>query len=224
MTKTIMIKISAVLVLVALIAGGVGYLVWDKTTDYYEENPIILEKTVTKTKPAKPQIIEKEVSISEATIKSGLNEIGILDTAEYYFTHCSKYSENVQVWGCEVPFSESSFIYSYDGRIKAGIDFSEITVEVNERKRVITITLPPVTITGFEIDTDSFTLYDESISIINNISVESMADTISEIELDEREKAVDKGLLETAEKNAKLLVENFANGLYGANGYTIVVE
>lgn len=225
MTDSRILKtIAAVTVIVALKAAGASYLTWDQTKSYYDENPVILESVVTRTVTAEPQIIEKEVTISGETICSGLEEIGTLNTAEYYFTHVSKYEDSVEFLGCEVPFSESSFVYSYDGRICAGVDFSEIAVEVDEESRTITVTLPPVMITSFEIDTDSFTLYDESESLINQISVEAMADSISEIELDEREKAVDKGLLETAEENAKVLIENFMDGLYEANSYTVVIQ
>lgn len=216
--------IITVLVTGIIVGSLTCYYVWDITKDYYEENPVILETVITKTLPGKTEVVEKEVTISGATIKEGFNEIGTLNTSEYFYTHVAKYSSNVELFCHEVPFSESSYIYSYDGRVCAGMDFSDIEVEVDDFSRVIIITLPAIEITGFEIDTDSFKLYDESISFINRLSIETMADTLSEIEAEETQNAIERGILDRAEENAELLVRNFMDGLYEANGYSVEIH
>ena len=222
MTKSIIKNIVKAVLVIIVVFAACSY-VWNKTKTYYEENPIILETVVEKTVQCEPEIIEKEITISGATIDEGLNEIGILNTAEYYFTHVGKYSENKTIWGYDVPFSESSYIYSYDGRVCAGMDFAAIEVDVDQNYRTITLTLPQVEITGFEIESDSFVLYEEDISLINRLSVETMADSITSMEEEERKNAVEKGILDTAERNAELLVRNFLNGLYEVNGYSVVI-
>ena len=218
------IKLLIKLVIVLAVVGGACLFVWNKTRQHYEENPIILDNVTTETVQGPVEFIEKEIQISSATINEGLREIGVLNTAEYYFTHIGKYSETEQLFGYDIPFTESSYIYSYDGTICAGLDFSAVLVDVDQDTRTITLTLPKVEITSFEIDTDSFQLYDESISLVNRLSVGSVADSISSMEEEERQKAIDKGILEKAEENAELLVKNFMNGLYEANGYSLVIN
>ena len=223
-THRIVKTIITVLVTGMIVGSLTCYYVWDKTKGYYEENPIILETVITKTLPGKTEVVEKEVTISGATISEGFSEIGTLNTSEYFFTHVAKYASTVEVFGHDVPFSESSYIYSYDGRVCAGMDFSAIEVEVDNASRVITITLPAIEITGFELDTESFKLYDESISLINRLSIETMAETLSEMEAEETQNAIEKGILDRAGENAELLVRNFMSGLYEANGYSVEIR
>ncbi|MCR4792192.1 MAG: DUF4230 domain-containing protein [Lachnospiraceae bacterium] len=169
-------------------------------------------------------LFSTRTSVSGESISSGFMDIGILNTEEYYFTHVEKYENARELFGHEIPFTESSFIFIYDGCISAGMDFSEIIVDVNDRKKTITLTLPDVYITSFEIDTNSFQLLDEDNSLLNPLSVESLADSISEMEEAEKEKAIEKGILNRAQENAELLVRNFMNGLYEDSGYTLVIQ
>lgn len=205
---------------VCIITAGI---VWFYTKKYYKDHPIFLENASSQATALIEDAVEQQVNISTETINAGFRDIGTLDTYEYYFTHVSKYSENTQLFGVDVPFSESSYIYSYDGKVTAGMDFSAIKAEVDDENKVITLTLPETQITGFEIDTNSFKLYDESVSIFNPISIGSMGDTLSVMEEEETKKAISKGILTSAEENAVVLVKNFMDGLYEGEGYTVEI-
>ena len=169
-------------------------------------------------------VVEKEIQISGETIRSSMSNIGILCTAEYNFTHVEKMDSQRDIKGFKIPFTKSMFIYSYDGTIKAGIDFTKIQIDKNDTKKVITVTLPDVKIISSDVDQNSFQLYDEKNNIFNPINVTDVTDSFADLKNSEKEKAVESGLLYKARTNAIMLVENFMHGSYDVSGYDIIVE
>ena len=124
----------------------------------------------------------------------------------------------------DLPLTRTKFIYSYDGVIKAGVDFTKIEVEKDDLKRVITVTLPKSYILSTEIDFDSFELYDEQQSIFNPVSVKDVNDTNRSMIQTAEKDALAKGLLERADKNAETLIKNFLRGGYDVREYAVRIE
>lgn len=190
------------------------------TKDYYSKHTkpteIIREVEVEK-------VVEKVVEISGETIESNMVNIGKLCTAEYNYTHVERSDSSREIKGFKIPFTSASFIYSYDGSIMAGIDFTEIQIEKNDEEKVITVTLPDAEIISSSVDQNSFKLYDEKNNIFNPISVADVADSFADLKNSEEEKAVSEGLLDKARTNAIVLVENFMRGSYHIEGYDIEV-
>ena len=91
----------------------------------------------------------------------GLKDIGELATQSGYFTSVQTIQSNRELFGIEIPLSRSNYIFSYDGTIKAGLDFGDIVVEVDDLQRKIKIKLPEIRILSTEIDEDSFVLSDD---------------------------------------------------------------
>ncbi len=154
----------------------------------------------------------KVSQIETSTIEYGLQDIGELATETYNFTKVSVYDSAKQFNGINIPFTKSKVIFSYDGTIKAGIEFSEITLEVDHENKKVTVSLPKAKILSSELDHDSFKLYDEKNSIFNPISVRDVNDTQNTLLTDARDEAVAAGLLERADRNARIIVENFIAG------------
>lgn len=169
------------------------------------------------------KIVEKEVQISGETIRTSMANIGKLCTAEYNYTHIEKVDSSREINGYTIPFTTSMFIYSYDGTIMAGIDFTKIQIDKNDAEKVITVTLPNVEIISSDVDQDSFTLYDEKNNIFNPISVTDVADSFADLKNSEEEKAIEKGLFDRARESAVTLVENFMRGSYDVEDYEIEV-
>ena len=204
--KKVVIAIVAV-----LIACGAVFIA---TRHHYKnrQETQIVEKEI---------LVEKETEISSDIIKSGLNDIGELATEEYYYTGVETYDSSKSIKGFDIPLTKTKFVYSYDGTIKAGIDFAKIDVEKDDLTKVITVFLPESRILSSEIDENSFQLYDEKTSIFNPFSVSDVNDTIIELKASAEKKAIEKGLLDRADDNAKTLMKNFLKSTYGLDGYTI---
>ena len=183
------------------------------------------------------KVVEKETVISGSTIESGISNIGELCTAEYHFTHVESFEDtmylttgkltipgtNIRFKDITIPGTKSYFIYSYDGKIMAGVDFESVAVIKDDESRSIRIILPEVRIISSSVDPESFKLYDEKNSIFNRYGVEEVADSFADMLKAEEDKAKKDGLLIEARDNARLLVENFVRAGYNVGDYSIQV-
>lgn len=190
------------------------------TKYYYSKQVKTIE--VVKEVPVE-KIIEKDIEISGETIRSSMANIGKLCTAEYSYTHVEHVDSSREIKGFKIPFTTSRFIYSYDGTVMAGIDFTKIQIDKDDMEKTITVTLPDVEVISSDVDQDSFQLYDEKNNIFNPISVTDVADSFTDLKNSEEKKAIEKGLFDRARANAILLVENFMHGSYDVEDYEIEV-
>ena len=161
----------------------------------------------------KEKIVEVEKKITSEIIQDGLNNMGFLISQEYYFTEVVEYSSIKTLLKINIPFTQSGYLISYDGIVEAGIDMTQAKVKKDDDQRTITITLPQPVIKSVSIDFDSFQVYSEKESIFNPITVEDYNNSLKELEATAREKAVERGVLEQAEKNARVVISGFISGL-----------
>ena len=173
-------------------------------------------------------VVTEHEEISGETIRSGMTDIGELATEEYWFTQVQTYdsSKSAQIFDLsfDLPLTRNKFVYSYDGVIKAGVDFAAASVEVDNALRRVTVTLPKAHILSSEIDYDSFELYDEQKSIFNPLSVRDVNKSDSELLRSAEKDAIAKGVLTRADENAETLVVNFLRGAFEVRSYAIKVE
>lgn len=163
--------------------------------------------------------VVETTTISTEMIEEGLEDMGFLTTEKYFFTQYEKYS-NTKKWGF-VLSSTSSFAYTYDGCVYAGIDCTKVLVNKDEENKTITITLPEAEIQSIDIDFDSFQVVDEKTGLFNKQTVTNYNDAMVEFKEKAKEKALEKGVLEDAQTQAKSLIENFVNSLVDTDEYTI---
>lgn len=97
---------------------------------------------------------DTEVKTDFSIIQDGLRDMGFLITEEYYFEAIERYTKNKKI--VFKLTSESSFSYSYEGVVEAGVDFTEIKVDVNDQDKIIEITIPKSEIKSVTINEDSF--------------------------------------------------------------------
>lgn len=154
----------------------------------------------------------------------GMKNIGELATQSGYFTVVNVIDDNVELWGWSVPLTESKYIFSYDGIVKAGLDFSKLDYKVNELTNEIVVSIPEVEIQSVELQEDSLEIYDEMHNIFTPLGLadiqESRLTMIDEI----RTKALENGLLEQAKVNAQMLISGFLSGQYDLSEYHIVFK
>ena len=176
-------------------------------------------------------IIQDDLALIGETIESGLRQIGKLNTAEYYFTRAETVADSKKLdltsiginFVADIPLTSNSFTYSYDGSIKAGIDFSQIEVSVDKEAKEITVLLPKAEITSSEVDPDSYKFYEIRNKILNPISPEDYAVSFADLIHKEEERAVKEGLLDKADANAQKMMKNFISS-YNSDSYKITVK
>lgn len=155
------------------------------------------------------------------TTRLGFKDIGELVTQAAYCTEVNLTDSSVQLWGHNVPFTQSKYIYSYNVVIKAGCDFSRIEWTVNKAEGKISVTLPEMQILSCEIDPDSFKVYHEAESVFNQIRLADNNDAMKNLRDNAINTATENGLFENARANAELLITAFLRADYPADKYSI---
>jgi hypothetical protein len=163
--------------------------------------------------------VKVKTTITSETLQEGLRDMGVLITQEYYFTQVENYEKTKTI--LKFFTSSSNFIYSYDGVVTAGVDFNDISVEKDDTDKVITITVPQSEIQYIDIDYDSFKIYSEKDGLWNPTSIEDYNDSLVDLKKNAEDKAIEKGVLDKADENAKAIIKNFVTGMVDDLDYTI---
>ena len=213
----IALVLTAIVVLIAVYAarGGQEAPAPAAVTPRPSAEVIVREREVEK-------IVTVEKEITSEILRDGLREVGVLVTDEYYFTEVVSYTSIKRLWNIDLGITETSYLASYDGVVRAGVDLSGATVEKDDAARRITVTMPGAEIIDVDIDPESFQLYSEKSGLGNPISAEDFNNSLLELEQTAREKALARGLLERSDENARALARNLIGALVDLNEYTIV--
>ncbi len=146
--------------------------------------------------------------ISSKAVEQRMQDIGELATQEAYVTIVNKDASKANLWGIDVPLTDSKYIFSYDVTIKAGLNFADVSLTVDEQHKIVTVSLPEVTILETSLDLDSLEVYDESSNIFNPLKIFQMNANQQLMEEQGKEKALNMGILEAAQSNAEVLMTN----------------
>ena len=146
-----------------------------------------------------------------------------LVSVSYYYTNMARYENQLDFYGWKVPFTTKTFIVSYDGIIKAGVDLSKAAVEVDEAGRRITVTLPDSRILSHEIPEDSIEVFDESDNVFNRISITDYTSFTGDQKKIVEQRAADNGLLTGADEKAAEAVDALLRHMPGVEDYTLEV-
>lgn len=163
------------------------------------------------------------INVSESkTTKIGFEDIGEMATQSAYCTEVNVTEDAKELYGMQIPFTQSKYIYSYDIVIKAGYDFNEI--EWKEKNKTIEVKLPEAKVLSNELDRDSFKVYHEEESIFSKITLEENNDAVKKMKLNAQENAIANGLLENARSNAETMLTGFFADEYDLDEYKIVFK
>ena len=146
--------------------------------------------------------------ISSKAVEQRMQDIGELATQEAYVTIVNKDASKAKLFGIDVPLTDSKYIFSYDVTIKAGLNFADVSLTVDEQHKIVTVTLPEVTILETSLDLDSLEVYDESNNIFNPLKISQMNTNQQLMEDQGKEKALNMGILAAAQSNAEVLMTN----------------
>lgn len=167
---------------------------------------------------------EQQPTITSDLLGQQLRSVQELVSVEYHYTNMGKFENQLDFYGWKVPFTTKSFLVSYDGVIKAGVDLSGAEVDVDELRKAVTITLPESKILSHEIPEDSLQVFDETRNIFNPIPIEDYTGFTRDQKAEVEQKAIDEGLLTDAAEKARGAVETFVSLLPGSGDYTWTIR
>lgn len=163
-----------------------------------------------------------EPQITGDLLASQLRSVQELVTVSYYYTNMGRFENQVDFYGWKVPFTTKSFIVSYDGVIKAGVDLEKLQVSIGGGE--VTVTLPESRIISHEIPEDSLEVFDESDNLFNHITIEDYTAFTRDQKSAMEQRAVDGGLLDRANQEARTAVDSLLRIMPGLEEYTLTVK
>ena len=167
---------------------------------------------------------EAEPQITSDLLAERLRSVQELATVSYYYTNMGRFENQVDFYGWKVPFTTKSFIVSYDGVIKAGVDLTRIEVEIDDLAKTVTVRLPESQILSHEIPEDSIEVFDESDNPLNRITIEDYTGFTLDQKKAMEQRAADNGLLTGADEKARAAVESLLAMMPGMEKYTLSVK
>ena len=150
-----------------------------------------------------------------------LRAVEELVSVSYHYTNMARYENQLDFYGWKVPFTTKSFIVSYDGIIKAGVDLSKVEVDMDADR--ITVTLPGSQIISHEIPGDSIEVFDESDNVFNRISITDYTSFTNDQKEAMEQRVLESGLLATADEKAMDAVEALLRYMPGLENYTLCI-
>ena len=163
-----------------------------------------------------------EPQITGDLLASQLRSVQELVTVSYYYTNMGRFENQVDFYGWKVPFTTKSFIVSYDGVIKAGVDLEQLQVSIGGGE--VTVTLPESRIISHEIPEDSLEVFDESDNLFNHITIGDYTAFTQDQKSAMEQRAVDGGLLDRANQEARTAVDSLLRIMPGLEEYTLTVK
>lgn len=143
--------------------------------------------------------IKKSFFTESKTTKLGFEDIGELATESCVMTEIDVVDKSRKLYGVNVPFTQTKYIYSYDVIVKAGIDFSQVDWDEAENNTVNVI-VPEVKVLSKELKKDSFKVYHEEESIFTNVTLEENNKALTKLEDTALKDAIDNGLYDRAKE------------------------
>ena len=135
--------------------------------------------------------------ISKATLENVIN-VSDLSTFE------AIYNGVAAVENEEKPENIDYYV-SYEAKVKAGIDFALVEVEVNEAEKIITVTLPEVKITDVDVDIASLDyIFMNNKANTETVSAQAYKKCIKDVT---KESNSTDEIYESARQNARNIVE-----------------
>lgn len=161
-------------------------------------------------------------TVTSDLLSQQLVSVSELATVEYHYTNMGKFEHQADFYGWKVPLTRKSFIISYDGVIRAGVDASQIRSDVSGK--TIRVTLPEAKILTHEIDDDSIEIFDETKNIFNQLEISDYTGFAADQKTKIEQRALDNGLLDEARTRAAGAVRGLLSQMPGIAGiYTVEV-
>lgn len=137
-----------------------------------------------------------EPVITDTALYTQLKNISELSVLEYNYSKVGKFENSLSLNGWDIPLTTKSFLLTYSGQLKAGVNMEKATVSIKDN--TIFIELPQVEILSNIIDEKSIEVYDETHNIFNQISINDYTKFASQQKSKVEDEAIENGILSEA--------------------------
>lgn len=167
-------------------------------------------------------VVNKEVTVDAVTLARLVAPASEIVAYKYYYTTAGVYDDSKKLFNKKVPFTTDKAVYLVDGVISAGVDISEIKFDVDNKKKIIDVTIKNPKIMSHEIDNDSFQYFEVKNSILNSSNLADFAELESDIKSNQEQKLNDnKEFWENTKNNVKTTIDSLIKASGLTDEYTI---
>ena len=164
-------------------------------------------------------------TITSSILKEELKYVKDLVTVEYRYTNADKAEFPGHVlFGQSVPFTGKSFIVSYDGVIKYGVDLGAVEIRVSEAAKTVTVTVPRSKIVSHEIPEEGFRALDEKNGLFNRIQIDDVTEFRRMQKSAMEDKASELGLPRQAQEQSGAAIEALLRATPGMDAYQLTIR
>lgn len=168
--------------------------------------------------------IESSTNKSSETslIQDKLLELSEWTTLKYEYSNViiSRTDKSLSLLGMtDINYAESIKLIEYSGYLKAGTDFSKLTISYDEVSKQLLVKVPKAQILDNVVETDNTKVEDIKGSILSDYPTQIVFDEINMDKKQLEEEKVSQGFLEEADKRAQELLTSFLN----LNGFNEVI-
>lgn len=146
---------------------------------------------------------EKERGYDSSSVMNRIAYMQELALVRYNYTGVISYRDYRKLFNLNVPLTDKYFLLKYNGYIKAGVDFSQIKVNVINSTDVH-VSIPKPMILDTVVDENSMEVFNESDNAFNPLKMNDYKEAlIREKEVMTRD-AISQGIYDQATEQAKL--------------------
>lgn len=146
---------------------------------------------------------EKDQGYDSSSVMNRISYMQELALVRYNYTGVISYRDYRKLFNLNVPLTDKYFLLKYNGYIKAGVDFSQIKVNVINPTDVH-VSIPKPKILDTVVDENSMEVFNESENAFNPLKMNDYKEAlIREKEVMTRD-AIKQGIHEQATEQAKL--------------------
>ena len=152
-------------------------------------------------------------------IEAKIDSISEINGAQMVYRGLITYTDG------DIPFiNQKGFSMIYDAKIKAGIDFSKVKVDVDNNSNTIVVSVPKATITSIEINPDTIKLCDRKYAVLNWNKQEDVTVAMSHAKKDATAKAEKSALVKQAQDNTSAIIKSVLSGIASPSGEDYKVD
>lgn len=139
------------------------------------------------------------------TVTESVIKILQLSTLEYNYTDVVSHKESKKFNDLNIPFTQKRFLIKYTGYIKAGVDLSNVDVDIQD-PQTIHVTINHAQITDNVINEEDLYVYDEKESIFNQLKITDVYDILVDEKLKNEARLIETGFLKEADQRSEELI------------------
>ena len=166
--------------------------------------------------------ITPEIQVSIQSLNERIAHAGKLTSSEYFYTVSATFNKQSRVFNTSivVPFSKDTVIYTLSGVIGAGVNLNDVTFEVDNDKKQISIIMPNPYILSHTVD--KATIQRVSEATINPATDDEYEEFRNGMKLEQEKKILEnKDFWNVARKNAENNITALLMGTEQINEYTL---